>query len=384
MNLTALRANKDRVWAWIFGISIILLAFDSTRNTIQSYFYYIGIILSVISVVIILADKQYRQRITLGSKFIFIPLIIICASIAISGFFQNNFQTAYSTLFVGIFYFGAYLIARILGKEIFRPFYFFVIIESLSLIITALVLHTQNGGVLSIKNYNIPIGLLLLGSLLAADNHKWIIVTIGSIGMFFTGSEEAIIVFAVLLITIIIRRDFSKKLLVTASAVIVLAVIGMVGLRYTESLYAMPLDKAYHLIFGQPSVLASEYPVDSPSKFDNQFDYYLHGRLDLTQKGLNDIRPFGHGYGMLVGFEVPHNIPIIIIYQVGFVAAIAWVFLMFYGLLKTKWKYLFIGILAASIADHFFWTQLGIYIFVAIGVISVTQIKNDYIYKEAQ
>ena len=60
----------------------------------------------------------------------------------------------------------------------------------------------------------------------------------------------------------------------------------------------------------------------------------------LTHWRISEIKPFGHGFIVTEFYKgIPHNIILIIIEQVGILGALAWLFVIGYCLIKTKWKY---------------------------------------------
>ena len=59
----------------------------------------------------------------------------------------------------------------------------------------------------------------------------------------------------------------------------------------------------------------------------------------------------------------------------------AWLFIMFFGLVKTKWKYAFGVILALGIFDHMMWTWLAPLTFIILGV-STLEGEGDYLFRK--
>jgi hypothetical protein len=76
-----------------------------------------------------------------------------------------------------------------------------------------------------------------------------------------------------------------------------------------------------------------------------------------------------------------YNVPLVIVQQVGILAALAWVFLIIYSLIKSKWKYAFIVVIALGLFDSYMWAQLGIFVVVLLGVASLNEIKTDLIFR---
>ena len=79
---------------------------------------------------------------------------------------------------------------------------------------------------------------------------------------------------------------------------------------------------------------------------------------------------------------IVHNIPLIIVHQIGILAGVSWLFVSIYCTVKTKMKYLWIAVLAMCVFDHYIWTQFGALWWVLVGSSLTTEIKNDYIFKK--
>jgi hypothetical protein len=106
-------------------------------------------------------------------------------------------------------------------------------------------------------------------------------------------------------------------------------------------------------------------------------------RWEVIVKAVQDIQFFGHGFSLsTVGGQVVHNIPLIIMHQVGPVAGLAWLFVTVYCLIKTKWKYAWIAVLAMCVWDHYLWTQCPPWIWAMIGVSTASTIKSDLIFRK--
>jgi hypothetical protein len=374
--------TKNNMYSWPLGLGIASFAF---RNPWMQ----LGLLVScMILICVFLADNGYRKKLSLGSKWIYIPLIIIVLSMigsCIVRYFDNgNFTQLIGSSFMAIYFFALYLVARILGKEIFRPFAFIVILEAISVVVIALISGGKTGGFASEVNYNIATGLLAFGSIISVIKRQWIIVSIGTIGLLFTGSEEGIIAIGILLVAVLFRKDVSLKLLIPVGLVILVFALGFYPFHYSKQLYINVIDKGYMLIFKEHSPFYGEYWAVEPSEYDSMGDYYLDNRVKLFTEGMDKIEPLGTGYNLLPGYFVPHNIPLIIVYQIGILGALAWLFLTFYCLIKTRWKYAFITVLALSLFDNYMWAQVGLWWWVLIGVATTSTIESDLIFRRKQ
>jgi len=108
------------------------------------------------------------------------------------------------------------------------------------------------------------------------------------------------------------------------------------------------------------------------------------GRWPVIVREMKNISFIGHGYSLsIVGGGIVHNIPLIIVHQIGPIAGIAWLFVTVYCVIKTKWKYAWVAIMAMCVFDHYIWTQFGPLWFCLIGVSTSSTIKSDLIFRRA-
>jgi len=236
------------------------------------------------------------------------------------------------------------------------------------------------GGIISHSaNYDIAVGLLVFGTLVSAIKKQWWLSALTIVGLFFTGAEEGILCVGVLGIVLLIKRDWSKKLLAPVAAlVIVLAICTPLGI--TQQLYGRTpamISSAGEVIITAPTEAGTEEWREKVNKalVDKPSHEY--------SSAISNFKFFGHGYNIghfYVG--IPHNVPLIIVDQIGILAALAWLWIMGYCLVKTKWRYAIIGVLALSTFDHFIWTQVAPWWWVLVGVASADKARRDYIFKE--
>ncbi len=105
-------------------------------------------------------------------------------------------------------------------------------------------------------------------------------------------------------------------------------------------------------------------------------------RWGVYIRALSDISLLGHGLFLgTTGGDIVHNIPLIIMNQVGPLAAVMWSFVTVYCLVKTRWKYVWIAVIAASVFDHYLWTQFTPLWWALVGVSTTSAIKSDLIFK---
>lgn len=381
--------HKDDVLSYIIGVGLVLFAFNYVLGGIS-----IGLVCIIISLIYILSDKEYRSRITFGSRYIYIPIFIICLSIIISGVYQyyldNDFGSLYARVVIAVLFFFVYLAGRMFGRKLFKPFLWAVIIESVSTIIYTFTMDIPNGGLVAPYNRNLAIGLLIFGTVVTVYYKQWILSGVALIGMFFTASEEAMFVLAILFMFILIRRDISKKILFPIGMVLIVTLLGLFPFNYTKKMYAIPIEQVSMILFNQHNEEVSENAItmnpnlESVDNFYNKWDYILDGRINTFVEATDKWQWLGSGY-VLNPIDKIHKpiytVPITVAQQVGIWAGIAWLFVILYCLVKTKWKYAFIAVLALGIFDNFTWCQLGIWVFALIGIASLNDLKTDLIFK---
>jgi hypothetical protein len=386
--------GKEKLLALLFGLGIVFFAWHlKLPSSIQWVFMpWIGICLLVVAMVTTLNVRG--QGLDLGDKKIWIPLAVISCSVAFSGiegFLEDRIviQEAFADIVLGIFLFGIYLTARRLGNSIFEYMPIVVIVESISVIIVGILNHwNPNGGLYSFTNYDIATGLLIFGVLVSPIKYQWWLSTFAVVALFFTGSAEAIFVFIVFLPFIFLRRDWSWKIAVPASAlaivILVTTLTGTIVSIQAPTLQRIQLVNA--MIKGESTLsLVQDNPylraVNPNNNVISNIDRVIGFRITHTQLTI-PIKPFGYGINLTKFYwGIPHNIVLIIIEQVGILAMLAWVFIALYMAKVSKWHYAWIGLIALGVFDHFIWTQAAIWMPALLGVSSVNN-RNDLIFRE--
>lgn len=377
---------KERVWAYIIGLGLVLFAVHNPLQPGKEYAFLpvVGLCLSLFGVFAVLQD--HRKEITWGSKYLYIPMAVIALSIAGSGVAKllaipagetaHYIKFALATTMFGGYLFGVYLTARILGKDLFVPFTWAVVIGALGCIGYGIAFPgDRTGGLISPLNYDIATGLLVFGTLVSVAYRQWWLIAIALVGLFFTGAEEALFCCAVVGVVVLIRRDFGRKMIVPVVAIILVASICW-GFGITQDLYYPATEKV---------VAAKEAMTEEDAMVRGELLDEATGYRWLGHWSLSPIKPLGYGYNMTEFYEgIPHNIVLIIIEQVGILAAIAWIFVSVYCIIKTKWKYAWIGILALGVFDHFLFTQVAPWWWLLVGVSTASAIKSDLIFKEVR
>jgi len=106
------------------------------------------------------------------------------------------------------------------------------------------------------------------------------------------------------------------------------------------------------------------------------------GRWVAITEAVRNFSFIGHGYSLsTVPGGIVHNIPLIIMHQVGPFAALAWLFVTLYCLIKTGWKYIWVAVIAMCVFDHYLWTQMAPWWWALVGVTTAHNINKDYIFR---
>lgn len=351
---------------WALGIGLALYGIHWREQPLLDY----GVFLPQIGIVIIvltLVDYYLKQKHfpDLGPKIVWIPMLVIVASMWLRLIFDFSMQTVAGGLY-GFVLFFLYVASRTLGKRIFLAFIPFVVVVAISAIINGVMNPGQiTGGI--ITNYCASAGFMVFGTIVNNFKWQWVLGTVALIGLLFVGALEGAFAVAVLGIAILWRRDWSKKLLlpiiVVLVPIVVLLVMGYLVPLYTNNPNLEALSKA--LTTGEVDLNA-----------------ITSSRWEVNMRAMSDIQILGHGYkpGLAESYTV-HNVPLIIVDQLGPLAGLAWLVVSVWCLIKTKWKYAWIAVLALGFWDHYVWTQFAPYWWCVVGVSTTSAITSDKIFK---
>jgi hypothetical protein len=307
-------------------------------------------------------------------KIILIPLIVIVVSMAVSGFITGDtLSDKVSPLLMGISLLSLFIVSRVMGKAIFLAFVPMVVIISISCVAYGLISPGQYTGGL-ITNYCAAAGYLILGTIINPGKWQWVLIIVASIGVFFIGALEAVFILGVLAIVMMFRRDWGKRLvvlsIVMAVGIGVWAIMGHLTPLYEGN---QNLSTLFQMITGSVNI-NTETMVALTS-----------GRWEVIIQALKDTQILGHGYSLsTVEGGIVHNLPLIIMHQIRPLAALAWAFITVYCLVKTRWVYAWVAIIAVCVFDHYLWTQFTPLWWALVGVSTVSGLKSDLIWKRSE
>ena len=205
---------------------------------------------------------------------------------------------------------------------------------------------------------HLSVFVILFGVLVIPSHRmKFILLCLAYPALILSGSEEGLFLLFALTAFTLIRRDYNWKWVIP----VLLAVITL-----TISFYTGLFDDLYPALTGERITSGDPQQV-------------LHGRWDDYERVVNaKDYIFGTGWEWSIEGSIPHNVPLLISTQYGIPAALAWLALMFYGIFKTKYKYIFLLLLSISVIEHYPWTFMMIIPFLLLGFREGT----DLIYRE--
>lgn len=399
----------------IFGLGLALFAFHSPLVTFHrgEEVWFFMPQFAFMLILGVLAIFWITEKFDYGPKKIWIPLLIISISPLITALFKTDIETLAGGL-LGLVLFFSYLYARKYGKESLNIFFWPIIIVSISVIIYSIFIRPDNairtGGLLSPTNYDILAGFLFFGILCYTGKHKWILVLFGLIAIYFSGSSEALFGLIILTPVLLWKRDFSKKLLIT-----ILILIPIILINSFIGRGILTWERAYTDASNSPVFFLKEFITTDHVEYEkimtdnrkiikqnkkiedenNKIDLIktdIEGswlyRKDSIVESFERFSPVGHGYIIFPIQEekdrpkIVHNVPLIILDQIGILGFICWIWVTLYCLIKTKWRYAWIGLLSLCVFDHYFWTTLCFYWWILVGTSLANPNINDYIYKE--
>lgn len=386
-------SKPSRRWAIALGIGLALFPIHnlwltevtSINGQATLFLPWFGAAIWIIVSLSILRD--HWKQIDWGGKKMVAPLLIIVASMSLSGFINGEgFGDRLAPMFMGVSMFALYGVARYLvligqDEDVKTPIIIMVLVQALSGIIMGIVFPGNADGGL-ITNYCAAVGFMILGGLLIPRKWLWRALIPILMAIFLLGALEGLFIIAILAIAMLVRRDWSKKLIIPVSILLV-----VVGLWTATGNMGETFNHAARNFGAIKSIVGRTEEQDENGGFWGTLNIALSGRLEYVVTCVTDIKVLGHGYDVTplwveaTDLHPVHNTPLIILDQIGPLAALAWLWVTFFCLIKTKWKYIWVAILAASVFDYYVWTQFAPYWWLFIGL-STMETKSDLIFRE--
>jgi len=382
-----LKEKPNRLWAIVIGAGLALspihnqyltqLASNAKGETLFFLPAFGYLLLIMGAGLFLLNNWQKLKEVGWGDRRVVGCLLFIVLAISASGAAYTGLQARFAPMGMGLALFALYLCGRVLGKDMFLPLAVGAVIASLGVIVHQIIYPgVITGGFVFENNYDIVVGYVLLGAALFIHRWQWLLAGLALVTILLTGSPEGLFALGVIGVAILVRRDWGKKLAMVLAPVAVIVVIGLVS-GYGVTLYSY----AGKIIAGEEAT-----PYDNGSTPVNAIGY----RLQVIEDAMTNIQPLGEGYNLTDFGRSPnvHNVPLVIVQQLGWpgvLAGLAWLWIVIWCLVKTRWKYVFILILALSVFDHFIWTQLAPLFWVIVGAATAPDnIESDLIFRTAE
>lgn len=373
---------SERIIVIVLSLGICLFPIHNQALTLtdgdETVFFlpWLGIGLIMYGLISLYDGNWQRIKDNVGPNVIWIPLLIIVGS----GFTRLIIEPIAETFASGCFLLGLFLLytaSRQLGKKILLCLIPIVIIEAISIPIYGLIDSGQKaGGILTSTgelgirsaNYDIAAGWIILGSAFLLWHkwfRSWIWLSLVAVGYYFMGAEEAFFGIGCLAVIALLRKDLSWKVIIPISLFLLCFGLGSLN-DTTHDIYDTSETKF--------TAVAEQTDYDSVTGLTTN-------RWETYERAVNDLSVLGHGYTP-TDFTVhtAHNVPLIVADQIGIMAALAWLWVTLYCLLKTSWKYAWVAIIALSVFDHYTWTQMAPFWWIIIGL-SLTVPINDRIFR---
>ena len=99
----------------------------------------IGLLMIYVGIIIFVLKLKSLKELTLGNKFVWIPMVVITLSMIISTVLSDA-TNKMSLIFFAPTLFALYVAARKLGKDVFIPLTYGVVIASVSMVIYGIYL----------------------------------------------------------------------------------------------------------------------------------------------------------------------------------------------------------------------------------------------------
>lgn len=348
----------------------------------------------------LLHNWEAVRRAGWGDGRVLVPLLVIVCAIGLSGLNYRGLSDILAPLFAGVALLALYYASRLLGAKLFLPVMAGAVIASIGVIEHGSVFKGQiTGGYVFESNYDIVVGYILLGVALHVNRHQWLLCSLALVAMFLSGSPEGAFSVGVLSAMVLFRRDWGKRLVLAVIPVTLVAAIWF-GNGWGQTLYnyairiavaetkaVAPANTPRGSAIGTEAIPS---PVVTPDKVSGRAPKLttplaISYRLDVIKHAMTNLKPLGEGY-ILTDFSRVrnvHNVPLVIVQQLGWPgipAALCWLWVSLWCLLKTKRKYAWVLMLSLGVFDHFTWTQLAPWWWLLVGVSSVETVRSDRVF----
>jgi len=341
----------------LYSIGLVMTASYQLRLAIAAAGLAIVVAIGIALLIVRIRSKQFR----IGRWQMLAPVILLATMAAVR---SSDTGTVIMALAMPL----AYLVGVNTGRLDHRVMAATVIIGSISVMVwhfTGLqpAYAGKTGGIFG--NPNIAAGGLVMCAVMCRTRWQYVIVAVALAGLCFSGAEQGLVAVAAIGVIVLARHDWSAKILTPAVLVTILLVaIAVSGIWQTT-----------------PTRMQAVAEAATNGEME-QVEEALNGRWQQWQLAISDIKPFGHGYKPLTLLDGSiHNVPLRILYELGPAAVLLWLYIMTWGLFRSKLKYPFVAILGLSLFDNYMWTVMMPWCFTAAGMAEVAT-SSDYIFRK--
>ncbi len=370
--------KRDAIAAYALGAGLVLYGIHNRAQPLIEYAF-----LPIVGFGLIVMAMFWQKW-----RWARLPFIVQACGVIIVAFgIAQVWETPTARVLAGAMMLGLWLMlllghrdGTVLTK---RCFVVVCVAQAVSLCVLARLYPTAKlGGIVTTVtaggwgNYDIGAGYLLVGmplALSAIEDFGWrrLFMVICFIGIYLTRADEALPVLALLAVFGLLRRDLLFAGLASATLSLMLL--------WTMAQPVKPLgdppklsDTHGRLMAIQqtiaPTVAAesvvthrkSELLVFPGSPRLQWLNVALNGRVTGYVRALREWRWLGHGYEPArFTNQTVHNVPLIILDQMGPFPAIAWTLATLYVWWKRRFSLVLTAVIGVSLFDHYIWTQIA-------------------------
>lgn len=392
LNIQKLRNHEPSIIAYLLGLSIFLYAIHAKFMVVRNGAGEAIIFLPMFGVLLWLVCFQWsfltqRFHINWRPLWVTFPIIIILISMIARICIEQTSSTVAELLFIVIFV-AIYYMTRSYGLNVLKPLLYATILEALSVLIYSVFVgrwHTEdmtNGGLLSETNYDVATGFmaigLIIGVLLIKNTRYLILYSILVVtAMLMTGSPESLFALGVLGVYLLTVHRIALKTLILRHRRMLLGIAGVLScmvLLWVSLGGGKATAQRTKDVLGNTVDITDDYPD------------YGQGRFPAYERVLQNVDIFGHGFTLThyrvddsgVPLEemdreaqgIAHNVPLVIVEQIGPIAAAAWLVVTIYCFKISSRKMRIMWVIVASLCvfDHYIWTTIAPYWWLLIGI----------------
>ena len=356
-DLNIIEQKCKKPFSWLFGAGLICMALYPSalqyRDDPQTLIFFpnMGLVLLMASVMFMI------PFFTIGPKKIWIPLVLIYLFSYTRILLDWEWNVANEIIYVTMALM-VYLGARYFGKEILRPFVLFTAAAAGMVLIATSMSITDleaSGYTYWPFSYTWLATFIGLGGVMGAyiiKNKKWRYLFLGLclMALLSTRAPVAVIFLGFIAFEVIRGGYLSRQIAVW------LAIAGVLFVIFWAVFVPIESERL-------TMVFAST-------------DNWGEGRLPAYERAITDVSFFGHGfdrysYQIQTGNVVVHQMPLVVLDQIGLIPAIAWLYVTCTLLFNKSYRFIWLAVIAFCILDYSLWTLFGHWWWAIVGISSM-------------